>query len=418
MKKTVRPIQRLVSFLNELPSKIRVHVRPQEKLIPTFAFHITHWKRPLLTLWFPERRFIFVPINPSEKSLLRKWLPEINGTQNAEVLVWGMNLPVLIEHISTKPIRYIEDGFVRSIGLGSMHTPPLSLNIDTQTPYFNAQKASDLESILATYDFNGDSQLIARAKALMGTLLDSGLSKYNHSQVVDIAAIYGPKTKRRILVIGQVEDDASIKFGCASTLNNNDLVRIARQEHPDAQIIYKPHPDVLHKRRAALSNPDDVCSICTVLKLDIPLSQAFHEIDHVYTITSQSGFEALMRGIKVTTLGCPFYSGWGLTDDRQKNFRRVRKLTLEQIFAAAYILYPKYFSYLEKRIITPEDAIKLLIRMRTEAVSKIGSREITTQPSNLDKIESGATTDLPQQHGQSTPLQQETLRNKAVVEAT
>ncbi|WP_299497043.1 hypothetical protein [uncultured Shewanella sp.] len=55
----------------------------------------------------------------------------------------------------------------------------------------------------------------------------------------------------------------------------------------------------------------------------------FHSIDEVYTISSLSGFEALLRGLKVTTMACPFYSGWGLTNDLQPNARRNRKLTID-----------------------------------------------------------------------------------------
>ena len=63
--------------------------------------------------------------------------------------------------------------------------------------------------------------------------------------------------------------------------------------------------------------------------------------DHVVTITSLMGFEALMRGKRVTTLGRPFYSGWGLTDDLAPP-GRTRGLSLEELIAAALILYPRY----------------------------------------------------------------------------
>jgi len=145
---------------------------------------------------------------------------------------------------------------------------------------------------------------------------------------------------------------------------------IAVLENPDAQVIYKPHPDVMNGHRAMASNPDDVRHICHVLDQDIPLAQAFETIDHVYTITSQAGFEALMRGIPVTTLGCPFYSGWGLTDDRQPTERRQRKLSLEEVFAGAYILYPKYFDPIYKVPLTPEEAVDRLVKLRTLAKPK------------------------------------------------
>ncbi|WP_234893381.1 hypothetical protein [Sinorhizobium meliloti] len=65
-------------------------------------------------------------------------------------------------------------------------------------------------------------------------------------------------------------------------MTNNDLVRLAC-EQADAQILYKPHPDVL-ARRCAPSTTN--------------------------TITSLAGFEALLRGIRgYHRRACAFYSG-------------------------------------------------------------------------------------------------------------
>ena len=36
-------------------------------------------------------------------------------------------------------------------------------------------------------------------------------------------------------------------------------------------------------------------------------------VDEVHTLTSLTGFEALLRGIEVHAYGGPFYAGWGLT---------------------------------------------------------------------------------------------------------
>ena len=41
------------------------------------------------------------------------------------------------------------------------------------------------------------------------------------------------KNKKRILVIGQVEDDASIKYGCKKPITNTELVYLAYMENPD-----------------------------------------------------------------------------------------------------------------------------------------------------------------------------------------
>src|SRR3546814_1186728 len=55
--------------------------------------------------------------------------------------------------------------------------------------------------------------------------------------------------KTVILVPGQVEDDASIRFGCTDVRTNIALLKAARAARPDAFIVYKPHPDVVSGNR-------------------------------------------------------------------------------------------------------------------------------------------------------------------------
>ncbi|HBP28415.1 MAG TPA: cell surface protein [Advenella kashmirensis] len=329
---------------------------------PTFAFHISKWKRPLFRLWFPDRHFRFFPLGMAnyEKIRLFKF---IQSVPNAEVMIWGCNTPTFFDQLSNN-VFFIEDGFIRSLKLGAGHTPPLSITIDSQTPYFDATKASDLENLLNSYDFQAHPELIERAKVVIQNLLKTGISKYNHALPVIIKDVYGRKTRRRILVIGQVEDDASIRFGCMPMRTNNDLIRTAANENPDAQILFKPHPDVLNFHRSQVSDPKEVSHLCQILDRDIPLAQAFETIDHVYTLTSQAGFEALLRDIPVTILGSPFYSGWGLTDDRQLTHRRNRKLSKEELFAGAYILYPLYYDYRNNKQISIETAVLILEQSR------------------------------------------------------
>ncbi len=45
-----------------------------------------------------------------------------------------------------------------------------------------------------------------------------------------------------------------------------------------------------------VSNPQDVSNISKVIFDEISLVDSLETIDHVYTITSLSGFEALIRG--------------------------------------------------------------------------------------------------------------------------
>ncbi|MCL7748044.1 capsular polysaccharide biosynthesis protein [Halalkalibacter alkaliphilus] len=279
-------------------------------------------------------------------------------------IIWGFSEDEEIIQYAKKnniPVYRMEDGFLRSKGLGAMHTPPFSLCLDKKGMYFDSTQPSELEDILNTYDFRTDKDLLRQAQDCMKKLNQLGVSKYNHVKKKDISSIYGAKKRKRILVIGQVEDDASILKGSEKKYTNNDLVRIAAKENPDAEIIYKPHPDVLTGKRKKQSDPKEVRSIAKVIEEPLSLADAFQTIDHVYTITSLSGFEALIRGIPVTTIGAPFYSGWGLTDDRQFTQRRNRTLTIEELFAGAYILYPRYVDPVTGSELTLEETIEKLI---------------------------------------------------------
>ena len=352
--------------------------------IPTYVIGFSPWKQ-FIVHWFPEREMTFIDKRIKAKDFFETYKERIIQDPRSEIFVWGFKMePYLQRFIERFRLKcwFVEDGFIRSVALGATKAPPYSLNLDSRTPYFDATKPSDLECLLASYDFSADPELLKRADRMMERLVQTGLSKYNNSRPVDITQLYGEKDRRRILVIGQVEDDASIEFGCRKKYTNNDVVMIAALENPGAHIIYKPHPDVMNGFRPEQSSPNDVRHICQVLDQDIPLAQAFESIDHVYTITSQAGFEALMRGIKVTTLGGPFYSGWGLTDDRQPNARRVRKLTVREVFAGAYLLYPKYFDPVYRQPITAEEAVDRLVRTREmlavkqEVVASVPERNI------------------------------------------
>lgn len=313
-------------------------------MINAFFFGFAPWK-DYLPRWFPDRRCIVIS-HRSEVILREAWPLRILMARRAEVYVWGFKYPSFLKtfcKLFRIPFRHVEDGFVRSVSLGRQGSAPASLTVDSRTLYFDATKPSDLERILSTYDFSGDEPLMQRAERGMDLLMKHRISKYNLGVSANIPALYGYKDKKRVLVIGQVETDASILFGCDRAMTNNDLVRFAAQENPHAQIIYKPHPEVLHGTRAGVSDPAEVADICTILREDIAPADAFETIDHVYTITSLMGFEALLRGKKVTCFGLPFYAGWGLTDDRQKNQRRKRNLSIGEIFAASYLLYPRYF---------------------------------------------------------------------------
>lgn len=365
MSKLSKLIQNPKLFMSDLKKK-RVNRLQKRETILFIGF--STWKT-YLKKYFHEQELIFLPKDISLNAFEKKYSSK---QSDIWVYIWGMKidreLHDFLKH-NKIPLKYVEDGFVRSIQLGATKTPPMSLTLDSLRPYFDARGASDLENLLNSYDCNEEE--ITKASYWMKSMTSLGVSKYNFAENMDMGSIYGKKTKKRVLVIGQVEDDASIKFGCSNSYTNNDIVRLAHQENPNAQIIYKPHPDVLNGYRKRVSHPAEVAHLCLIIKENISLESTFETIDHVYTITSLSGFEALLRGIKVTTLGAPFYSGWGLTDERESVSRRKRNLTIEEVFYISYILYPKYFDTQTGESIKLESVINLIASEKNRYRDKI-----------------------------------------------
>ena len=292
--------------------------------------------------YFPERRMHFVPLYPRRREA-QDWREKLERAPNSEFFVWGADCPEPYAEIAAAgqiPIVFMEDGFLRSKRRNASRTAPLSLALDRQRPYFDSRGPSDLEDLLRTTHFDDD--LLRRARQAIDVILATGLTKYNGGGGIaaqpDVA-----QASQRVLVVGQVEQDASIRYGLARPMTNNDLVRIAAAENPGKHIIYRPHPDVLSKVRARGSDPAEVADICDLDVSTKSLPQVLASVGHVYTMTSLVGFEAMLRGLPVTVLGAPFYSGWGLSDDRQETGRRGRKLSIEELFLGCYILYPLYF---------------------------------------------------------------------------
>ncbi|MEJ6478799.1 MAG: capsular polysaccharide biosynthesis protein [Octadecabacter sp.] len=233
----------------------------------------------------------------------------------------------------------VEDGFLRSRGLGADLVAPLSLVCDDIGIYYDPTGPSRLEQLINDSSDLPDSAR-ARADRLIARLTQDRLSKYNLAADTDLPADL--PAGRRILVPGQVEDDASIRLGAGEVRVNRDLLLAARTANPAAVILYKPHPDVeAGLRIGAVPDAGDIAD--AVLTRTDPIA-ALDAVDDVWTITSTLGFEALLRGKRVTCLGTPFYAGWGLTDDRAAPLaRRVARPDLTALAHAVLIDYPRYF---------------------------------------------------------------------------
>jgi capsular polysaccharide export protein len=279
------------------------------------------------------------------------------------VAIWG-NVPRQQLPTGTKVVQ-VEDGFLRSVGLGAELRRPLSLAIDHRGIYYDSSRPSSLEAILATVEFG--EALAERARKLRERLLAERLSKYN---LAAASWLRPASASRVILVPGQVESDASIRFGAPGIKTNIDLLLAVRAAAPDAYLVYKPHPDVVAGLRDIGHREDDAKNIADEVVIDASIIDIITQVDEVHTLTSLTGFEALIREKSVTCYGQPFYAGWGLTSDIVPVRRRARKLTVDQLVAGSLILYPTYVSQSDGRFATPERIIDELIARRSESASE------------------------------------------------
>ncbi len=244
----------------------------------------------------------------------------------------------------------IEDGMIRSSGLGANCVPPLSIAVDALGPHFDPSRPSELENILQTAHI--DPALCGRAARLRAVIVARGIGKYGQDR--NAAASRPHDARRVVLVAGQVEDDRSVLCGGCG-LDNLALLQNARALEPDAFIVFKPHPDVEAGHRKGHVPDDKVLALADTIDRTSSMPALLARADAVHVITSLAGFEALLRGCEVVTHGVPFYAGWGLTRDLGAvPGRRTRQRLLDELVAATLILYPRYLDPVTRLPCSPE----------------------------------------------------------------
>lgn len=276
---------------------------------------------------------------------------------------WGREapagLPDLAQRCGVRMLR-MEDGFVRSVGLGSDLIRPLSLVLDERGIYFDPGQESDLEHLLNTRAFDDADR--ARARAVRAFIVEQGITKYN---IEPRARADWPHAGRPVVLVpGQVEDDASIRFGCEGVRTNLELLRAARAAHPDAFIVYKPHPDVMSGNRKGSVALQAAAGVADHIETKLSVVSCIDACEVVHTMTSLTGFDALLRGKRVVVYGRPFYAGWGLTEDVLPVLRRQRRLTLDELVAGALLHYPFYWDWDLKGYTTCEAVLHRIVETR------------------------------------------------------
>ena len=254
------------------------------------------------------------------------------------------------------PILRVEDAFLRSLHPGRMRgaDAPLGLLFDRTAAHYDAARPSDLESLLATHPFD-DGALMGRARATMAEFARSGVTKYAATRP-DLS----PPAPGYVLVVDQTRGDAAIARGGAGPATFREMLLIAREENPGRPILIKTHPETAAGLRPGHYGPEDAVHGAMLETRPIPPATLLAGAERVYTVSSQIGFEAICHGHRPVSFGRPFWSGWGLDDDRAPTDRRQRRLTRAQLFAGAMCLYPRWYDPHRDRLCEAVDVVRML----------------------------------------------------------
>ncbi|MDX2336083.1 capsular polysaccharide biosynthesis protein [Brevundimonas vesicularis] len=326
----------------------------------------TPWKIPAWVCAPGVLKVPFLDVLLADYDLRR--LPS-DGVQ--AVLGWGMKPTAAAgrrwAEKNGRPYVALEDGFLRSVGIGEAGATSLSLIVDDLGVYYDATQPSRLEQLIQTADDWCDAAMIARARGLIDRIVASGVSKTNMGGPLDPGLL---KPGRRVLIVDQTFGDASIAYGLATAQSFDDMIAAARRDEPDAQLIVKRHPAVAAGRKRGCVT--DLTGV-TLVDTDVRPADLLAAVDAVYCVTSALGFEALLRGLPVRCFGAPFYSGWGLTTDAVQTGRRGVARSIEQVAAAALIAYSRYVDPVTSDRCEAEQALERLIALRDRADRLAGS---------------------------------------------
>jgi capsular polysaccharide export protein len=326
------------------------------------AYGIRLWKRRHFARFFGSGR---APITYHNDPL--NFGQSVKRSQT-KGFVWAGKIEDLPRDRPTNIAR-IEDGFLRSKGLGAALVPPMSLVVDQSGIYYDPGQSSDLEDLIIQ-SVGLTTAARKRAANLRRLIVEAGISKYNlGGRPPDMLKL--PKGRKIIVVPGQVEDDASIMLGTQEVTTNIDLLAAARRDYPQDFIIYKPHPDVEAGLRTGKIDPNEAATYVDLIADQADPIALLSLADRVATMTSLMGFEALIRGVAVTCYGQPFYAGWGLTEDRSaKLHRRSGRPDIDALVHATLIDYPRYFDPITGLACTPEATI---YRLQNNQISHPGA---------------------------------------------
>jgi capsular polysaccharide export protein len=113
----------------------------------------------------------------------------------------------------------------------------MGLVIDRTGMHFDATRPSDLETLLARHPLD-NTALLDRARDVMARMVEAtcpNTAPWTHR--------WSRPPRASSLIVDQTRGDASIRLGEANADSFAEMLTWARQDHPDATLVIKTHPE-------------------------------------------------------------------------------------------------------------------------------------------------------------------------------
>ena len=362
--------------IEEIVDWLQLQLEPMsgEPVDVCYAWGFSLWKRAFIPVFLGRMAVRVEFIN--NENVLRQKLEAAHSARSA-LLLWGAGHQDLLHRLSGlahhqhTAVWRIEDGFVRSVGLGADLRRPSCLVVDKGGLYYQPDEKSDLIGLLNHSQLSAAQ--LSRGLELQRMLQALAVTKYNvgdrapgHQAAILAAYRHQAQERPLLLVPGQYEQDLSIACSRGSIKTNDGLLEQVRRDFPEAFIIYKEHPDLYSGVRPGALGETRALAVADAYVTDLDMHHLLEECDRVCTMTSLSGFEALVRGKPVTVYGSPFYAGWGLTDDRLDFPQRNARLSSAGLMYVCLVQYCRYVNWDTRMLTSAERVIQQLATERAE----------------------------------------------------
>lgn len=232
-----------------------------------------------------------------------------------------------------KKILYLDSGLVRVPDTVALSPLGASIIVDDQAPHYETRLPSRLEDRLQ-HGAALTPEQERYARAAVALLYATPNSDNTPSASSDAPAV---------LIIDQSQSDPYFSRNAVTFADFETMVCDALKDWPNRTIyIYREAGDDGHLSQSRLLNAGIASEHIRFLEHTSAPHELFANTEAVYTVSSKLGFEALLSGKSVTCYGQPFYSGWGLTADKQPMARRTRQRSVLDIFHYACVDAARY----------------------------------------------------------------------------